>query len=184
MGRQHVFHQGDRNVRHEEANEVRTDRRTRSRSVQEFRRVRRGGIQARINSAQIQGTDGGGSGADDAVPVLHRDSRQNGEEGGSSRGGAGRSHFDRSGASGRRRDDPRHAHVGMMLTEGRSSLRHSALTCCAFFCTSRSSWASGDPTAEGGIHKSPLGKYFVNYEGRGSDWYLKLAGAATQMIRG
>ena len=32
--------------------------------------------------------------------------------------------------------------------------------------------------------KSPLGKHFVNYEGMGSDWYLKLTGAATQMIRG
>jgi hypothetical protein len=31
--------------------------------------------------------------------------------------------------------------------------------------------------------KSPLGKHFVNYEGMGSDWYLKLTGAATQMIR-
>jgi hypothetical protein len=32
--------------------------------------------------------------------------------------------------------------------------------------------------------KSPSGKHFVNYEGMGSDWYLKLTGAATQMIRG
>ena len=32
--------------------------------------------------------------------------------------------------------------------------------------------------------KSPLGKHFVNDEGMGSDWYLKLTGAATQMIRG
>jgi hypothetical protein len=31
--------------------------------------------------------------------------------------------------------------------------------------------------------KSPLGKHFVNYEGMGSDCYLKLTGAATQMIR-
>ena len=28
-----------------------------------------------------------------------------------------------------------------------------------------------------------LGKHFVNYEGTGSDWYLKLTCAATQMIR-
>ena len=32
--------------------------------------------------------------------------------------------------------------------------------------------------------RSPLGKNFVNYEGMGLDWYLKLTGAATQMIRG
>ena len=30
----------------------------------------------------------------------------------------------------------------------------------------------------------PVGKYFVTYEGLSSDWYLKLTGAATQMIRG
>jgi hypothetical protein len=30
----------------------------------------------------------------------------------------------------------------------------------------------------------PVGKYFVTYEGLPSDWYLKLTGAATQMIRG
>ena len=29
-----------------------------------------------------------------------------------------------------------------------------------------------------------MGKYFVTYEGLPSDWYLKLTGAATQMIRG
>jgi hypothetical protein len=32
--------------------------------------------------------------------------------------------------------------------------------------------------------QSPAGKHFVNYEGLPSDWYLKLTGAATQMIRG
>jgi hypothetical protein len=32
--------------------------------------------------------------------------------------------------------------------------------------------------------KSPSGKHFVDYEGMGADWYLKLTGAATQMIRG
>jgi hypothetical protein len=31
---------------------------------------------------------------------------------------------------------------------------------------------------------TPVGKYFVTYEGLPSDWYLKLTGAATQMIRG
>jgi hypothetical protein len=30
----------------------------------------------------------------------------------------------------------------------------------------------------------PVGKYFVTYEGLPADWYLKLTGAATQMIRG
>ena len=30
----------------------------------------------------------------------------------------------------------------------------------------------------------PVGKYFVTYEGLPSDWYLKLTGAATRMIRG
>ena len=30
----------------------------------------------------------------------------------------------------------------------------------------------------------PVGKYFVTYEGLPSDWYLKLTGTATQMIRG
>jgi len=30
----------------------------------------------------------------------------------------------------------------------------------------------------------PVGKYFVTYEGLPSDWYLKLTGAATQMMRG
>ncbi len=30
----------------------------------------------------------------------------------------------------------------------------------------------------------PVGQYFVTYEGLPSDWYLKLTGAATQMIRG
>ncbi|HWX23068.1 MAG TPA: glycoside hydrolase family 71/99-like protein [Candidatus Binatia bacterium] len=30
----------------------------------------------------------------------------------------------------------------------------------------------------------PVGKYFVTYEGLPSDWYLKLTGAATQMLRG
>ena len=32
--------------------------------------------------------------------------------------------------------------------------------------------------------KTPVGKYFVTYEGLPSDWYLKLTGAATRMIRG
>jgi hypothetical protein len=31
---------------------------------------------------------------------------------------------------------------------------------------------------------TPVGKHFVTYEGRPSDWYLKLTGAATRMIRG
>ena len=31
---------------------------------------------------------------------------------------------------------------------------------------------------------TPVGKYFVTYEGLPSDWYLKLTGAATLMIRG
>jgi hypothetical protein len=30
----------------------------------------------------------------------------------------------------------------------------------------------------------PVGKHFVTYEGMPSDWYLKLTGAATRMIRG
>ena len=30
----------------------------------------------------------------------------------------------------------------------------------------------------------PVGKYFVTYEGLPADWYLKLTGAATRMIRG
>lgn len=30
----------------------------------------------------------------------------------------------------------------------------------------------------------PVGKYFVTYDGLPSDWYLRLTGAATQMIRG
>jgi hypothetical protein len=30
----------------------------------------------------------------------------------------------------------------------------------------------------------PVGQYFVTYEGLPSDWYLKLTGAAAQMIRG
>ena len=32
--------------------------------------------------------------------------------------------------------------------------------------------------------KTPVGRHFVTYEGRPSDWYLKLTGAATRMIRG
>ena len=32
--------------------------------------------------------------------------------------------------------------------------------------------------------KTPVGKYFVTYEGLPNDWYLKLTGAATRMIRG
>jgi hypothetical protein len=32
-------------------------------------------------------------------------------------------------------------------------------------------------------NQTPVGKYFVTYEGLPSDWYLKLTGAATQMIR-
>ena len=32
--------------------------------------------------------------------------------------------------------------------------------------------------------KTPVGKYFVTYEGMPNDWYLKLTGAATRMIRG
>ena len=32
--------------------------------------------------------------------------------------------------------------------------------------------------------KTPVGKYFVTYEGLPTDWYLKLTGAATRMIRG
>jgi hypothetical protein len=31
---------------------------------------------------------------------------------------------------------------------------------------------------------TPVGKYFVTYEGMPSDWYLKLTGAATLMMRG
>jgi hypothetical protein len=30
---------------------------------------------------------------------------------------------------------------------------------------------------------TPVGKYFVTYEGLPSDWYLKLTGVATRMIR-
>ena len=33
-------------------------------------------------------------------------------------------------------------------------------------------------------NQTPVGKYFVTYEGLPSDWYLRLTGAATQMIRG
>jgi hypothetical protein len=33
-------------------------------------------------------------------------------------------------------------------------------------------------------NQTPVGKYFLNYEGLPSDWYLKLTGAATAMIRG
>jgi hypothetical protein len=33
-------------------------------------------------------------------------------------------------------------------------------------------------------NQTPVGKYFVTYEGLPADWYLKLTGAATQMIRG
>ena len=32
--------------------------------------------------------------------------------------------------------------------------------------------------------KTPVGKHFVTYEGLPSDWYLRLTGAATRMIRG
>jgi hypothetical protein len=32
-------------------------------------------------------------------------------------------------------------------------------------------------------NETPVGKYFVTYEGLPSDWYLKLTGAATRMIR-
>ena len=32
--------------------------------------------------------------------------------------------------------------------------------------------------------QTPVGKHFVTYEGLPSDWYLKLTGAATRMIRG
>jgi hypothetical protein len=33
-------------------------------------------------------------------------------------------------------------------------------------------------------NQTPVGKYFVTYDGLPSDWYLKLTGAATRMIRG
>ena len=33
-------------------------------------------------------------------------------------------------------------------------------------------------------NQTPVGKHFVTYEGLPSDWYLKLTGAATRMIRG
>jgi hypothetical protein len=33
-------------------------------------------------------------------------------------------------------------------------------------------------------NETPVGQHFVTYEGLPSDWYLKLTGAATQMIRG
>ena len=33
-------------------------------------------------------------------------------------------------------------------------------------------------------NQTPIGKYFVTYEGMPSDWYLRLTGAATRMIRG
>jgi hypothetical protein len=33
-------------------------------------------------------------------------------------------------------------------------------------------------------NQTPVGKHFVTYEGLPSDWYLRLTGAATQMIRG
>jgi hypothetical protein len=33
-------------------------------------------------------------------------------------------------------------------------------------------------------NETPVGKHFVNYEGLPSDWYLKLTGEATRMIRG
>jgi hypothetical protein len=33
-------------------------------------------------------------------------------------------------------------------------------------------------------NQTPVGKHFVTYEGLESDWYLRLTGAATQMIRG
>ena len=32
--------------------------------------------------------------------------------------------------------------------------------------------------------QTPVGKHFVTYEGLPTDWYLKLTGAATRMIRG
>src|SRR5258705_6924609 len=32
--------------------------------------------------------------------------------------------------------------------------------------------------------QTPVGRYFVTYEGLSNDWYLKLTGAATRMIRG
>jgi len=35
-----------------------------------------------------------------------------------------------------------------------------------------------------GANDIPVGTYFVTYEGLSSDWYLKLTGAATPMIRG
>jgi len=31
---------------------------------------------------------------------------------------------------------------------------------------------------------TPVGKYFVTYEGLPPDWYLRLTGAATMMMRG
>lgn len=33
-------------------------------------------------------------------------------------------------------------------------------------------------------NETPVGKYFVTYDGMPSDWYLKLTGAATRMLRG
>jgi hypothetical protein len=33
-------------------------------------------------------------------------------------------------------------------------------------------------------NQTPVGQHFVTYEGRPSDWYLRLTGAATRMIRG
>src|SRR3981189_1119612 len=33
-------------------------------------------------------------------------------------------------------------------------------------------------------NQTPVGKHFVTYEGLRSDWYLRLTGVATQMIRG
>ena len=78
-----------------------------------LRRLRRGRIRRRRDPAQVQGADGRRRGPHDPMPLLHRDPRQESQEGGRDRTRARRNHPRRRRPPRRRRHDPRHPHPRM-----------------------------------------------------------------------